>query len=255
MKENENNYTISETYELPSKGLVYNTPIDPVITLRSMTTAEEMRRLSASDAPYKVMSDIIEACIVGDKPAIPVYDMCLGDYQYLLHKLRTVTYGADYKMTVKCPVCGKVFDTVCDLDALEVIKYDDNMEDLKTVSLPMSKTKVKLKMQTPRMLDEIAQRKKDLLKKNPEMTVDPGFLLTLESIIETVDGQALSTVAMEKFVRRLPMKDANILMQKEIKLNESVGLNTNFDSKCPACGFEMVSTFRITPEFFGPTID
>lgn len=31
-------YTISETYTLPSKGLVYDTPFDPHIKLRSMTT-------------------------------------------------------------------------------------------------------------------------------------------------------------------------------------------------------------------------
>ena len=62
------NATIFESFTLPSKGLIYNKEIDPHVTLRSMTTMEEMKRLSPSDTPYKVMSDIIEACMQ-EKPA------------------------------------------------------------------------------------------------------------------------------------------------------------------------------------------
>jgi hypothetical protein len=65
-------------------GLVYDKPINPVFKIRSMTTEEEMRRLAHTERPYKLLCDIIEECIVGDKPGISVYDMCLGDYQYLL---------------------------------------------------------------------------------------------------------------------------------------------------------------------------
>ena len=37
------NYTIAESYTLPSKGMVYNRQINPEITLRSMTTEEKIR--------------------------------------------------------------------------------------------------------------------------------------------------------------------------------------------------------------------
>lgn len=254
MEKQTDSYTIAETFELPSKGLIYENPINSKVTLRSMTTEEEMKRLSSSETPYKTMSDIIESCMV-NKPDISVYNMCLGDYQFLLHKLRIVTYGSDYKMSVRCPVCGKEFETTCNLDSLAPIVYDGDIEKLKTITLPATKKVIRLKLQTPRTLDNIAKRKKDIIKKNPEMTVDPGFMLTLTSIIDTIDDEKLDDVKLELFVRRLPMKDANFLMQSAVKLNESVGLNTDFECKCPSCGFEMLSTFRITPEFFGPSIN
>ena len=55
--------SIKETFTLPSKGLVYDEKINPNITLRSMTTMEEMKRLSPSDLEYKTISEIIDDCI------------------------------------------------------------------------------------------------------------------------------------------------------------------------------------------------
>ena len=86
--------SIIEEYKLPSHGKVYSKEINPEGTISSMTTEDEMKKLAPSDKQYKVMSDVIEGCMT-EKPAIHVYDMCMGDYVYLLHKLRVVTYGKD----------------------------------------------------------------------------------------------------------------------------------------------------------------
>ena len=42
-------YTIAETYTLPSRGKIYGTGISETVTLRSMTTAEEQKRLVSRD--------------------------------------------------------------------------------------------------------------------------------------------------------------------------------------------------------------
>ena len=47
------NYTIAESYELPSKGLIYEGNVKTELRLRSMTTMEEMRRQSPSNRPLK----------------------------------------------------------------------------------------------------------------------------------------------------------------------------------------------------------
>lgn len=245
-------YTIAETYELPSKGLIYDKNVNSSVKIRSMTTEDEMKRLSSSDKPYKILCDIIDDCIIDDI-GISSYDMHLGDYEYLLHKLRTVTYGADYKMSVTCPICGNVSEVTCNLDELEVNAYDEDFDKLKEVTLPKTGKVVELRFQTPRVLDNISTRKKDIIKKNPDMLVDPGYLLTLCSYIRSIDGQVLREDQIESFVRKLPMADANYLLNKAQELNDRIGLNTNFDCKCKHCGYEMVSTFRFTPEFFRPT--
>jgi hypothetical protein len=248
------NYTISESYVLPSKGLIYDKPIDPNFTIRSMTTAEEMKRLSPTETPYKAMAEIIEDCLV-KKLEIPVYDLCVGDYQFLLHKLRVVTYGPDYKMAIQCPNCGEITVSTTNLDSLSVVEYDSSINEITTIHLPQTDKKIELRIQTPRTIEEVSQRTKEIKKKAKDLVYDPSLIVTLQLMIKTIDGQTPNTSTIENFVRKLPMRDANILLQAAKKLNGKVGLNTEIVGKCGSCGYNVVTTFRITSEFFGPTID
>lgn len=245
--------TIYESFTLPSKGMIYDTEINPQITLRSMTTLEEMKRLSPTDTPYKVMSDIIEDCMK-DKPAIKVYNMSLGDYQFLLHKLRIVTYGPDYKMLIKCKHCGEVNESIGDLESLPVNEWSKELIDKKTITLPKTQKEIELRFQTPRDLDQIAYRAKEL-KKRTKQNIDYSVMFTLMSLIAKVDGAVLGQVDLEEFVKRLPNRDANYLLNKASELNREVGLDNVITLKCSHCGAEMEAPFRITSEFFGPTTD
>jgi len=248
------NVTIQESYTLPSKGLVYKQKFNPVVKLRSMTVAEEMKRLTATEYPYKAMSEIIESCLLTELP-ISVYDMCLGDYQYLLHKLRVVTYGSEYDMAVACPYCGEIFDEPVDLDLLEVFEYTDDIEDLKIFNLPITGSTIEIKFQTPRDLDNIDKEKKSLKKKFPDMKDDPTLMLNLESIIDTVDGKTLSTLQLREFIKKLPLKDSSLILKHSSELNDKVGIDTQVMASCPQCARDVNTSFRFTSKFFRPDID
>lgn len=245
-------YTIGESYTLPSKGQVYSETVNPQIKIRSMTTQEEMKRLGHSDAPYKLLSEIIDDCLV-ENPGISAYDLCIGDYQYLLHRLRAVTYGADYNIQLICPICGAIHKEVLNLDELEVIEYSDDMRKYLDITLPKSKKRVELKLQTPRMLDEITQKSDKIKKQSPDMEGEPAFLFTLESLIYKVDGQVLNPIKLTQFVRSLEMADANYILRSVEKVN--IGVKQNLTHKCKDCKTEFKYTFPITGEFFGPSID
>ena len=246
--------TIQESFVLPSKGKIYGDElVNPNFTLRSMTTADEMRRLAKTDTPYKAMADLIESCMV-EKPGISVYDMCLGDYQYCLHKLRTVTYGPEYKMALQCPNCGSTVDMTTDLDSLEVLEYSDEVESLKYVDLPMSGKRVELSLQTPRMLDRIEAKVKEIERKRKVRDNSLTALVTLEALIVSVDGMQYNPVELEAFINGLPMKDTQTLIQASRTYNASIGLDTTLIATCPECGYEVLTTFRFTSEFFGPTL-
>lgn len=247
-----NNSTIYESFVLPSRGLIYDTQINPNITLRSMTTLEEMKRLSPTDMPYKVMSDIIEDCMK-EPPQIHVYDMCLGDYQFLLHKLRIVTYGPDYKMTVRCNKCNQVTNVTANLDDLALSEWDDSMTSEQIITLPRTNKEIQLRFQTPRDLDQIAFKAKEMRRKSKQ-NIDYSLMYTLESLIKKVDGSVLSSIALDEFVKNLPNRDANYLLNKATELNRKIGLDTNIPVQCAECGAKMMVPFRITSEFFGPTI-
>ena len=245
--------TIFETFTLPSKGLIYEKPIMPNVNIRSMTTLEEMRRLTPSDMPYKAMSDIIESCLE-TPPAIHVYNMALCDYQFLLHKLRIVTYGTEYKMSVNCKDCGVYTDAVADLDTLPLNEWSEDIVKMMNIVLPMSNKAIELKFQTPRDLDFIAYRNREM-KKRTKQPIDYSILFTLMSLINKVDGVTLNDAELEDFVKKLLAKDANYLLNKATALNNAVGLENKIQVKCGKCGTDMEVPFRITSEFFGPTID
>ena len=245
-------YIIAESYTLPSKGMVYEKDVNPDIKIRSMTTNEEMKRLSKTDSPYKMLTEIIDDCLV-EKPGISTYDMCIGDYQFLLHKLRVVTYGSNYPIQTICPLCGAIKKQEIDLESLEVTEYSDEMSKHLHITLPQSKKEIELRLQSPRMLDENKRRAKELLKKSPNFKGDPAFLYTLESVIKKVDGEVLDPVRLEQFVRSLPMKDSNFIIKSLDKIN--IGINTTLEIKCDNCGVEYKTTFPYSEEFFGPSID
>lgn len=251
----EKHYSIVEEYTLPSLGKVYKQNVNPVVKLRSMTTEEEMRRLAPSDKAYKNLCEIIDDCLVED-PGISSYDMCLADYQYLLHKLRVVTYGSDYAITSTCPHCLSNNDDVMDLNEIKVTPYDNNdFAKLTNFTLPRTQKNITLRMQTPRIVDDINTRAKELKKKSNNTVGDAAFLFTIEMLIDTVDGIRLNPVERESFVRALPMMDTNYIIKHAQKLVESFGLETRIEKTCPICGLDYNTNFRITSEFFGPSID
>ena len=248
------NYIIAENYTLPSLGKVYKTDINPDVKIRSMTTEDEMKRLAPSDKNFKLLCEIIDDCLV-TKPGISSYDMCLGDHQFLLHKLRVVTYGPEYPVINTCPYCGSKTKTTINLDNLAVKEYSEEVNKHFEFDLPVSKKHIRLKMQTPRIADDIQTRKKEFLKKHPTAITEPAFLFTLQSCIDEVDGEHLDALKCEDFLRKLPMRDTNYIAKKAEKLNESIGLDLHFDVTCDVCGLDYTGTFRATNEFFGPTID
>ena len=250
-------YTIANEYVLPSEGKVYgDKKVNPQVKLRSMTTAEEMKRLNHTDRPYKAMSEIIDECLV-DNLGISSYDLCVADYQYLLHKLRVVTYGPIYKSSSTCPYCGttNIHDINLDGD-LKLIPFDE--EEYRKYSefvLPATKKEIKLRMQTPRILDNTTVKAKDFRRKNPQAQGDPAFLFTLEALIELVDGEKPEAFRLQNFIRTLPMLDTNYILKAAQKLNGMFGLDSKLDNQCHFCGLDYTSNFRTTAEFFGPSID
>lgn len=246
-------YTIAEECELPSKGKVYSKDVNPKLKIRSMTTQEEMKRLGHSQYVYKMFSEMIDDCLV-EKPGIPVYDLCVGDYQYLLYKLRTVTYGPDYKVETICPICGNINRLTINLDKLKINTYKDSLSKLMEFELPVSKKIIKLKLQTPRMLDEIEKATKEQNSKSSDL-IESAILFNVMALIDTIDGVVYDDIKKETFVRNLPMRDTNLILQRSKKLIKEIGLETTINHTCEHCKQEYPLSLPITGEFFGPSED
>ena len=253
METRQTDYTIMEGYELPSKGKIYSENVNPHVELRSMTARDEMKRLSPSSTPLKTLADIIEGCCI-EAPAIHVYDMSLGDYEFLLHKLRIVTYGEDYKVALRCPECGEVIETIAKLGQLEVKEYDEEeVRNLQTFTLPRSNRLITLNFLTPRMVEEMEVKVKDMKRRYKNATIDFETLVRLQTNIDLVDGEKKSELELENIITNLPAHDLQKILNNIDKLNQKIGLDNILYLTCPKCGEEVTTFFRFGPEFFRPT--
>lgn len=247
--------TIQEDFTLPSKGMIYDKPIDPKIKLRSMTAQDEMLRRTPSEDEFRVKADVVERCIEGEKPAISVYDMYIGDYYYLLNSLRLVTFGSKLSYTARCLVCGDIFDTVLNIDDIPVNQWKDEISNLFTVKLPSGK-EIGLNYQTPRMLDDIARRVRQLKKQNSELPEDAEEEnQKIIFSIKTIDGRRPNPAEVEMLVKKMNMKDYNYLSQKIDLLNESIGPQKVIQLECTHCHNQTLALFRYSSQFFRPAVD
>lgn len=253
MAERQTNYTIGEGVELPSRGLIYDGKQTGAVELRSMTGRDEMKRLAPSTTQFKNLADIIEGCMI-ERPGVHVYDMALGDYEFLLHKLRIVTYGELYKMNLRCNHCAALFEASAHLEELEVKEFDyEKFDALRTLVLPRSGNTVSLRYQTPRMLDEQEAKVKEMRRKYKDADFDFSQMVLLLSVIESVNGQHLDSFKLEAFINNLPAADMMKIINTVDELNAMIGLDTSLRLVCPDCGGQVVANFRFGPEFFRPT--
>lgn len=253
MTERQTNYTIGECTTLPSGGVIYGAGVTAQIELRSMTARDEMKRLAPSTSQFKTLADIIEGCMI-EKPAIHVYDMALGDYEYLLHRLRIVTYGDEYKMTLRCPYCGEYTDATAHLEELRLKEFDfEAFKAAQTIVLPRSGCTVTLNFQTPRILDENEIYVKDMKRRFKDAEVDFTLMSILMSAIDTVDGMHMDSVKLEAFVNKLPALDMTKILNAIEVLNSQIGIDNSIVIGCSKCGGEVPTSFRFGSEFFRPT--
>lgn len=253
MEERQSNYTIMEGYELPSGGLIYDTPINPHVELRSMTARDEMKRLSPSSTPLKTLSDIIEGCMI-EKPAIHVYDMALGDYEFLLNKLRIVTYGPAYKINIQCSECGEYIETEADLETLQLKEIDlDEFNNIRQFTLPSTKDMISLKVVSPRLLEMVDAKAKEMKRKYKGADFDFTTFCKLTCCIETINEEKLVGLALEDKLNKLPAIDMQKILNQIDKISGTFGLDSKLYVTCPHCGENVLTFFRYGPEFFRPT--
>ena len=253
MEMRQNDYTIMEGYELPSRGKIYSENVNPHVELRSMTARDEMKRLSPSSTPLKTLADIIEGCCI-EKPAIHVYDMSLGDYEFLLHKLRVVTYGEDYKVALRCSECGEMIETIAKLDQLTVKEFDEEaIREIQTFQLPQSGHTITLNFLSPRRVEEMEVKAKDMKRRYKNATIDFDTLVRALCNIDLVNGEKKTETELENFITNLPARDLQKILNNIDKLNQQIGLDNILYITCPKCGEEVTTFFRFGPEFFRPS--
>ena len=109
----------------------------------------------------------------------------------------------------------------------------DDIANLIELQLPSGDHSVTLKYKTPRECDLIDKEIEEFKHRNPN----------------TDDA-----LKLDAFLKKLPMKDTNAILNALDKINLEVGVNNTLVEKCKnsRCGLDYTTSFRFTSEFFRP---
>jgi len=246
--------TVTSVEVLPTKGKLDGNAIpDGKVTLRMMTAHEEKIRTGSSGVSFwKVMSNIINRCIIEPKN-IDTYNLTVIDFIFLMYRLRRLSLGKDYKVNLSsCPHCKKpLTDVSINLDELEVIYLPDDFKEPFRVNLPKLKWGVDCRLLRVREFDEITDKADKILKEFPDYEGDPQFSLRLKKQIVAINDHRLDDIQLEQIVDKLPYEDE--LAISNAFDNIDAGLNTDAKYICPRCGKVIEIPLSYTEEFFRPT--
>lgn len=249
----ESRVAIQETYELPSRGIIYGSEggVPGNITLRAMTTMEEKMRLSGTG--MNVMPNLIKACIV-EPENVDTSKLKLFDLQFLMYRLRVVTYGPEYKLQLTCPNCGHKFDAIIDLDSIPVNYADDDfVEPFEIGPLPVSKDMFSCVILTADDFINIEKDAKRIKAKFPNYVGDPEFMLSYQYKITKVNGEEMPVSILQKYIENMNARDMRYFDSKYSEFTDSIGMDLDMIETCPSCGEDIEFTLPVTSEFFRPT--
>jgi len=237
---------------VPCYPLYNKEKVGRTFTFRPMTTMEEKLRLSSST--FDTTAKLIQRCLTSNEN-VDVTKLKLVDLQFLMYKLRIETYGKDYKITTKCPHCGRTVDLTFDLDELDVRVLPDTFkEPFEIGALPVSGDTLQCKLYTTEDYMKIIEDGQAKLEKFPDYEGDPSWILEQSRRVCTVNGQLLPTFKLEKYVETMHARDFQYFEQKYDELVGSYGIDKRVEAECPECKRKIKFVLPMTEEFFRPSL-
>lgn len=241
---------LTETIELPSKGLLY--PKDSVLSSGKI----EMRYLTAKDEDILTSRNLINkgATILFDRllksiivSNINLDDVVEGDKEQLLVAARVLSYGKDYSIKIADPDMPSN-EMIINLDLTKDIP-DKEIEDWSIYQnknefdfiLPSSNVKVTFKLITHGISKKIDSEISAAKKLNSEVL--PENVITLQNLIVAVnDDRNKSTI--NKFISEMRMLDSKAL--KKYMSSIMPGLNWKKSITSESTGIE--HEIYVTPD-------
>ncbi len=253
-KKSKFNFVQPERIPLPSGGKIYSTVtededvLNGFIYMYPMTVKEEeilsTSRFLKSGAATRM---VIDNCIASD---IDAKDILLFDSNFLLFYLRSISYGNDYKFTLKCvnSGCEKEFDHTVGIKELKFEELPSDFSEPIKVKLPSTKFTVYTIL--PRMFhsEQIYQtnlNRKKSTKDADTRTVD-NLLSTIIKITDP-EGTELGRGDWKDFLEAIPGMDRAAIKEKN---DFSTGVDKLESIECPFCNSDYSGTIPIGTDFF-----
>ena len=195
----------------------------------------------------KAIDMIFSRCI---REKINTEELLSVDRTHLLIYLRGISYTPEYDVEIKCPECLTKFQTVIDLNALEVEECppDFSPDSLEGV-LPLSGFNYRYRLSTGRDEQQISNYRDKRVQECGDSGEDDTLLYRTAMLLEEIEGVRLLR-EMQYLLKKLPIADVAHL-RNEIN-TPPFGVKTEVQMLCPACSEEFKIDLPLETSFFFP---
>lgn len=236
-----------EPFEFPSKGRFY-TDIPGVIHVRAMTGEEEQVLATPRFVKRgKAIDMIFQRCI---RENIATEQLLSVDRTHLLIYLRGISYTPEYDVEIKCPECSIKFQSVIDLNSLEVedCPPDFGPDQLEGV-LPVSGFKYRYRLSLGRDEQQISMYREKKIQDFGDQNEDDTLLYRTALLIDEIEGVTMLK-EIQYLLKKLPIADVAHL-RNEIN-QPPFGVKTEIPMLCPSCTEEFKIDLPLETSFFFP---
>ena len=217
------------TVDLPTAGVFTNGVGS--IEVRPFTFEDEkiLRSIKKVNDGGNVINTLIQRCTKD----LDFNNISLVDKNFILFKLREISYGNDYGIEVNCDSCGETNELTVELDKLPV-KYAD-LTSSKSTTVVLPDSEVTVDYTYPTASDE-------------KYLNNPGHLMdNIWRFVKSINGHS-ERMIIQGFITKTSGKDVTVL-RKAIFDNE-FGLQTRVNFLCNSCGDDSVIELPINESFF-----
>ena len=236
-----------EEIELPSKGKFYEN-LDATVNLRPMTGEEEQILATPRFIRKGQAIDMIfQRCI---RENVDTEELLSIDRTFILIYLRGISYTPEYDVEIKCSSCDTKFNTVIDLNSLEVESCPETFSEksLKGV-LPTSGFDYKFRLATGGDEQAVSNYREKRIRMFGDQSEDDTLLYRTAVLLEHVE-RVSDTKELVMLLKRLPISDVSHLRNQ---INEPpFGVNTDVGLVCPSCMEEFTVDLPLEANFFFP---
>ena len=215
--------------DLPSKDLENIKPLN--VKLRPFRYEDERKLRSATSISESasVIDEIINSCMQGAS----LREVTLADKNFILYKLRQISYGNEYEVVMSCEGCGSKNQLVVKMSSLDVNRATPSMKNPFPVKLPDSEVTVMIR---------------EMMAKDESVFANPEDLTeNLWKIIESV-GDYNDRMIIQNFMTQCTARDISYLRNNIF--TDRMGIDTTVKFRCNTCSQEQSMTLPINESFF-----
>jgi hypothetical protein len=219
--------------EVPSGGRTYFGGKPGLVIVRPIKFGDEKDLATGGRGPeFNAANMLLGKCLRNVK----VSDLLLVDKLYLLLKIREISYGNDYKVTVACNGCTTENTLNLEIDQLPVIPIPDDI-DLFNIEVDLKGIKKQARVSAPLVSEE-----KYLYSKTAQNE--------LWRFVTNIDGNT-SKIILGKVIPKLPIADVHRIINA-MSLTD-YGVQPQIKYVCDGCNNTNLVTLPIDENFFSVT--